>query len=227
MPIAALIVVCPAIEVKAIKGHSLHADGKIGECGTDFPVEAVLIHAQVPRCIAQADESRRHGIRRRVSDLAIRRLSCGTALGAHDAASVTSVLNAVVPKDSFMTHSSTCHHATMLRGRSRSIRIGQQFIGIRRRQGGATTAVSACSAGLRTLKRERRLPGDQDWASLCVLDTGVRCAQVFRQPVNDVRSQPADAAAVISPLSRKPAQQYQAREYPTRAARETRHVVRA
>ena len=58
MPVAALIVVCPAIEVKAIKGHSLHADGKIGECGTDFPIEAVLIHAQVGRGIAQANESR-------------------------------------------------------------------------------------------------------------------------------------------------------------------------
>jgi hypothetical protein len=44
MPVAALIVVCPTIEVKAIKGHSLHADGKIGECGTDLPIEAVLIH---------------------------------------------------------------------------------------------------------------------------------------------------------------------------------------
>jgi hypothetical protein len=44
MPVAALIVVCPAIEVKAIKGHSLHADGKIGEYGTDLSIEAVLIH---------------------------------------------------------------------------------------------------------------------------------------------------------------------------------------
>jgi hypothetical protein len=44
MPVAALIVVCPAIEVKAIKGHSLHADGKVGECGAHLPIEAVLIH---------------------------------------------------------------------------------------------------------------------------------------------------------------------------------------
>jgi hypothetical protein len=70
MPVAALIVVCPAIEVKAIKGHSLHADGKIGECGADFPIEAVLIHTQVSRCIAQADESRRHDMRGRVGELA-------------------------------------------------------------------------------------------------------------------------------------------------------------
>jgi hypothetical protein len=68
MPVAALILVCPAIEVKAIKGHSLHADGKVDECGTDFPIEAVLIHTQVPRRIAQADESRRDGMRGRVSE---------------------------------------------------------------------------------------------------------------------------------------------------------------
>jgi hypothetical protein len=45
MPVAALIVVCPAIEVKAIKRHSLHADGKLGECGADLPIETVLVHA--------------------------------------------------------------------------------------------------------------------------------------------------------------------------------------
>jgi len=56
MPVAALIVVCPAIEVKAIKGHSLHADGKIGECGTNFPIEAVFVHAQVMRGVAESDE---------------------------------------------------------------------------------------------------------------------------------------------------------------------------
>jgi hypothetical protein len=44
MPVAALILVCPAIEVKAIKSHSLHADGKMGKCGTNFPIEAVLVH---------------------------------------------------------------------------------------------------------------------------------------------------------------------------------------
>ena len=70
MPVAALILVCPAIEVKAIKGHSLHADGKVGECGTDLPIEAVLVHPQVPRRIAQPDESRCHGIRGGVSELA-------------------------------------------------------------------------------------------------------------------------------------------------------------
>jgi len=44
MPVAALIVVCPAIKVKAVKGHSLHADGKVGECRANLPIEAVLVH---------------------------------------------------------------------------------------------------------------------------------------------------------------------------------------
>jgi hypothetical protein len=44
MPVAALIVVCPAIEVKAIKGHSLHADGKVGEGRAHLSIEAVLVH---------------------------------------------------------------------------------------------------------------------------------------------------------------------------------------
>ncbi len=44
MPVAALILVRPAIEVKAIKGHSLHADGKVGESGAHLPIEAVLVH---------------------------------------------------------------------------------------------------------------------------------------------------------------------------------------
>jgi hypothetical protein len=45
MPVAALIVVCPAIEVKAIKGHSLHANGKVDECGAHLPIEAVFVHS--------------------------------------------------------------------------------------------------------------------------------------------------------------------------------------
>jgi hypothetical protein len=44
MPVAALILVCPAIEVKAIEGHSLHADGKVRECGANLPIETVLVH---------------------------------------------------------------------------------------------------------------------------------------------------------------------------------------
>ena len=59
-----------AIEVKAIKGHSLRADRNIGPARAHFPIEAVLIHAEISRRIAQADESRCQGIRGRVSELA-------------------------------------------------------------------------------------------------------------------------------------------------------------
>jgi hypothetical protein len=44
MPVAALILVCPAIEVKAIKGHSLHADAKVNEGGAHLAIESVLVH---------------------------------------------------------------------------------------------------------------------------------------------------------------------------------------
>ena len=45
MPVAALIVVCPAIEVKAIEGQSLLAYVEVDECGAHLPIEAVFIHS--------------------------------------------------------------------------------------------------------------------------------------------------------------------------------------
>jgi hypothetical protein len=45
MPVATLIVICPAIEVKAIKSHALHSNGKVRECGAYLPIESVLVHA--------------------------------------------------------------------------------------------------------------------------------------------------------------------------------------
>jgi len=68
MPVAALIVVCPAIEVKAIEGHSLHAYGKVDECGAHLPIEAVFVHAEVARGIAEPDESRHERDRRAVME---------------------------------------------------------------------------------------------------------------------------------------------------------------
>jgi hypothetical protein len=44
MPVATLILVCPTIEVKAIKSHSLHADGKMGERGAHLPIKSILVH---------------------------------------------------------------------------------------------------------------------------------------------------------------------------------------
>jgi hypothetical protein len=58
MPVAALIVIRPCVEVKAIEGHSLRADRDRGEKGADFAVEAVFVHAEIGRGVAQAYESR-------------------------------------------------------------------------------------------------------------------------------------------------------------------------
>ena len=41
-----------------------------GECGAHLPIETVLVHPEVPRRIAQPDESRCHGIPGGVSKLA-------------------------------------------------------------------------------------------------------------------------------------------------------------
>jgi hypothetical protein len=58
MPVAALIVVRPGIEVKAIKGHSLRTDRDRAKEGTHVTIEAILVHAQVRGCVAQSDEAR-------------------------------------------------------------------------------------------------------------------------------------------------------------------------
>ena len=58
MPVAALIVIRPCVEVEAIEGDSLRADRDHGEEGADFAVEAVFVHAEITRGVAQADEAR-------------------------------------------------------------------------------------------------------------------------------------------------------------------------
>jgi hypothetical protein len=58
MPVAALIVIRPCVEVKAIEGDSLRADRDHGEERADFAVEAVFVHAEIGRGVAQADEAR-------------------------------------------------------------------------------------------------------------------------------------------------------------------------
>jgi hypothetical protein len=45
MPVAALILICPRIEVKTIEGDSLGADRDCGEEGTHVTVEAIFVHA--------------------------------------------------------------------------------------------------------------------------------------------------------------------------------------
>jgi hypothetical protein len=56
-PVAALIVVRPCIEVNAVEGDSLDADAQGGDEWAHFPVETVLVHAEVGGGVAHADEA--------------------------------------------------------------------------------------------------------------------------------------------------------------------------
>ena len=58
MPVAALIVVGPGIEVKAVEGDPLRADADYGEERTDVAVEAIFVHAEIRRRVAQPDKTR-------------------------------------------------------------------------------------------------------------------------------------------------------------------------
>ena len=57
------MVVGPGIEVKAVEGNSLGADGDLGEMRPHGGIEAVAVHAEIARCIAQADEARENAHR--------------------------------------------------------------------------------------------------------------------------------------------------------------------
>jgi hypothetical protein len=54
MPVAALIVIRPGIEVKAIEGNSLRTDPDRRQARADVAVEAVFVHAEIPRRVAKA-----------------------------------------------------------------------------------------------------------------------------------------------------------------------------
>jgi hypothetical protein len=58
MPVAALIVVGPGIEVKPVKGDPVRADRNRGEKRTNIAIEAIFVHAEIRRGVAQADETR-------------------------------------------------------------------------------------------------------------------------------------------------------------------------
>jgi hypothetical protein len=47
MPVAALIVVGPGIEVKTVESDSLRADGDYIQEGTNVAIEAILVHAEI------------------------------------------------------------------------------------------------------------------------------------------------------------------------------------
>lgn len=58
MPVAALIVVGPAIEVKTVKGDSLRADWDYIEERTNLAIEAIFVHAEIGGRVTQPDEAR-------------------------------------------------------------------------------------------------------------------------------------------------------------------------
>ena len=58
MPVAALIVVGPGIEVKPVKGDALGADWDHGKQRSDLAIEAILVHSEIRRGVAQADKTR-------------------------------------------------------------------------------------------------------------------------------------------------------------------------
>jgi len=58
MPVAALIVVGPGIEVKTVEGDSLRADGDHVQERTNVAIEAVFVHAEIGGRVAQSNEAR-------------------------------------------------------------------------------------------------------------------------------------------------------------------------
>jgi hypothetical protein len=58
MPVAALIVVGPGIEVKPVESDSLRADWNCREGWTNIAIEAIFVHAEVRRSVTHANEAR-------------------------------------------------------------------------------------------------------------------------------------------------------------------------
>lgn len=58
MPVAALIVVGPGIEVKTVKRDPLRADGDYIQQGTNLAIEAIFVHAEIGGRVTQPDEAR-------------------------------------------------------------------------------------------------------------------------------------------------------------------------
>jgi hypothetical protein len=54
-----LIFIRPGVEVNAIEGYSLRADRDGAEMRAYIAIEAVLVHAEIRRGVAEANEARR------------------------------------------------------------------------------------------------------------------------------------------------------------------------
>jgi hypothetical protein len=57
-PVAGLIVLGPGVEVNAVERNALRTYGNSGDPGAHFAVEAVFVHAQIARRVAQPQEAR-------------------------------------------------------------------------------------------------------------------------------------------------------------------------
>jgi hypothetical protein len=68
MPVAALILVRPRVEVKAIKSDSLRADGDGRQARAHIAIETIFVHAKVGGRVAQSDETQQD--RRRFGEAA-------------------------------------------------------------------------------------------------------------------------------------------------------------
>jgi hypothetical protein len=62
--VAALIFLGCGIHFKAVEGNSLLADSNLCQVRPDVAIEAVLVHAEVPRGIPETNESRRRELGR-------------------------------------------------------------------------------------------------------------------------------------------------------------------
>jgi hypothetical protein len=58
MPVAALIVVGPGVEVKTVESDPLGADWNHGQQRTNLAIEAILVHSEIRRRVAQANKTR-------------------------------------------------------------------------------------------------------------------------------------------------------------------------
>jgi hypothetical protein len=71
MPVAALIVVGPGIEVKTVESDSLRPDRNHRNQRTNLAIKAIFIHAEIGRGVAQPNEARqdRRGLGKRPRSL--------------------------------------------------------------------------------------------------------------------------------------------------------------
>jgi len=51
------MLLCPRVQFKPVECHALGADRDLGEIAADLGVEAVAVHAEVGRRIAESDEA--------------------------------------------------------------------------------------------------------------------------------------------------------------------------